>query len=333
MRILVLGGSVFLSRATAGEAVARGHDVTCVTRGQSGAVPDGARHVVWDRGDGSPSDLVMTSLAAEDFDAVVDVSRTPSHVRRAVAAWPGAHWVFVSTVNVYADNATPDPGTDSPLVEAIEDDVDLKVDMSAYGPMKVACERSVLDGAARAMVVRPGLIVGPGDPSGRFTYWPERLAEGGTVLAPGAPGDRVQVIDVRDLAEWFVRALEAGTTGVYDGVGPVCPVGDLVAEAASGVDASVDLVWPGQDFLAEQGVEPWMGEAGLPLWLPRPEYDGMMTHRFEPSATAGLTVRPYADTARDTLAWLRRTPGAPRTGLSRSREADVLAAWKALHPG
>src|SRR5689334_12258646 len=117
MRILVLGGSVFLSKATALDAIARGHDVTCATRGVSGSVPDGARHVVWDRGDDVPPEL-----ANETFDGVVDVSRIPSHVRRAVAAFPSAHWVFVSTVNVYADNETPDPGPDSPLVEAITED-------------------------------------------------------------------------------------------------------------------------------------------------------------------------------------------------------------------
>jgi nucleoside-diphosphate-sugar epimerase len=322
MRILVLGGSVFLSKATAADAVARGHDVTCVTRGRSGDVPSGARHVVWDRGDDVPPDL-----AAEEFDAVVDVSRTPSHVRKAVAAWPGAHWVFVSTVNVYADTSTPDPGPDSPLVEAIDEDKDLREDPAAYGGMKVACERLVRDGVDRWMVVRPGLIVGPGDPSGRFTYWPERLAEGGRVLGPGNPGDRAQVIDARDIAEWVVRAVEAGTTGAYDGVGPVSPVGEIIEQTAIGVGASPEVVWPGQEFLTDQGVEPWAGDGALPLWLPRPEYDGMMTHRFDVSAAAGLTTRPYADTARDTLAWVRATPDAVRTGMSREREAEVLDRW------
>lgn len=266
-------------------------------------------------------------MAAATYDAVVDVSRTPSHVRRAVAAWPGAHWVFVSTVNVYADTATPDPGTDSALVEAITDDRDLGEDPEAYGGMKVACERLVLDGAARATVVRPGLIVGPGDPTGRYGYWPERLADPGAVLGPGDPSDRVQVIDVRDLAAWIVRLVGSGTTGTYDGVGPVTPVGDLLAGIAEGVGADPEVVWPGPEFLAEQGVEPWMGEGALPLWLPRPEYDGMLTHRFDLAAAAGLAVRPAADTARDTLAWMRAHPDAPRTGMSREREAEVLAAW------
>ena len=320
MRILVLGGSVFLSKATAADAVARGHEVTCVTRGRSGDVPDGARHVVWDRADDVPAEL-----ATEEFDAVVDVSRIPSHVRKAVAAWPAAHWVFVSTVNVYSDNETPDPGTDGPLVEAIEEDRDLGEDPEAYGGMKVACERLVLDGAARSMVIRPGLIVGPGDPSGRYTYWPERLAEPGPVLGPGSPDDRVQIIDARDIAEWIVRSVESGQTGVFDGVGPVQPVGEVIAATAEGVGTSPDVVWTGQEFLTEHEVEPWMGEAALPLWLPRPEYEGMMTHDHEPSRQAGLAVRPVADTARDTLAWLRATPDAARTGLSREREAEVLA--------
>ena len=332
MRILVLGGSVFLSKATAAEAVARGHEVTCVTRGRSGDVPDGARHVVWDRTDDVPAEL-----ASEELDAVVDVSRIPSHVRKAVAAWPAAHWVFVSTVNVYSDNETPDPGTDGPLVEAIEDDRDLGEHPEAYGGMKVACERLVLDGAARSMVIRPGLIVGPGDPSGRYPYWPERLAQSddrsddqpGPVLGPGSPDDRVQIIDVRDIAEWIVRSVESGRTGVFDGVGPVQPVGEVIAATAEGVGTSPDVVWTSQEFLTEHEVEPWMGEAALPLWLPRPEYEGMMTHDHEASRRAGLVVRPVADTGRDTLAWLRATPDAVRTGLSREREAEVLAAWRA----
>jgi nucleoside-diphosphate-sugar epimerase len=324
MRILVLGGSVFLSKAVATEAAARGHEVTCVTRGRSGEVPEGTRHVVWDRSDDVPPDL-----GTEEFDAVVDVSRTPSHVRKAVAAWPDAHWVFVSTINVYSDNATPDPGTDGPLVEAIDEDRDLREDPEAYGPMKVSCERSVLDGAARAMVVRPGLIVGPGDPTGRYGYWPERLAEGGRVLAPADPADRVQFIDVRDLAEWIVRSVEDGTTGVYDGIGPATPAGDVLAQTAAGVGTDPELVWTGQEFLTEQEVEPWMGDGALPLWLPRPDYDGMITHRFDLSAEAGLTVRPFADTARDTLAWMRADADAPRTGMSREREAVLIAAWDA----
>ncbi|HYF74398.1 MAG TPA: NAD-dependent epimerase/dehydratase family protein [Nocardioides sp.] len=326
MKLLVLGGSVFLSQAVAAEAVRRGHDVTCANRGSSGAVPDGAELVVWDRARPLP-----TALAEAAYDAVVDVARMPSWVRGAVAAFPDAHWVFVSTVNVYADESTPGgrPGT-LPLREPIHGDVDLAADPEAYGPMKVACEQAVRDGAASWTVIRPGLIVGPGDPTGRFTYWPARMAGGGEVLAPGRPEDRTQVIDVRDLAAWIVTAAEERTPGDYDGVGEVLAMSEVLAQVAAGCDAAVDLTWVPQEFLTEQGVQPWAGPDSVPLWLPRPEYDGMGAHDPEPSYAAGLALRPLADTARDTLAWLRATPGATVTGMSREREAAVLAAWHSL---
>jgi len=322
MRLLVLGGTVFLSKAVAADAVARGHDVTCAARGTSGSVPDGARLVTVDRSQPLP-DL-------GEFDAVVDVGRLPSWVRSAVAAYPSAHWVFVSTVNVYADDATPG-GTPAtlPLVEAMAEDADLKENPEAYGPMKVECERIVLDGAASAMVMRPGLIVGPGDPSGRFSYWPRRLAAGGEVLAPGDPDDAMQVADVRDLAAWAVTACEERTTGVYDGVGPAMPLSRLLEQCAEGVDSEITWTWVDQEFLQAQEVEPWMGPGAIPLWLPRPEYDGLPAHDVKPSLDAGLSVRPLAETARDTLAWLEATPDAVVSGIDLDRETELLAAWHA----
>jgi nucleoside-diphosphate-sugar epimerase len=324
MRILVLGGTVFLSRAVAVEALARGHEVVCAARGESGSVPEGARHVAFDRTGEVPADL-----AVERFDAVVDVARTPSWVRRAVAAWPGAPWTFVSTINVYADETTPD-GTPAtlPLRDPQAEDVDLTQQPDAYGPMKVACERLVRDGVERAFVVRPGLIVGPGDPTGRFSYWPSRLAEvepAEEVLAGGLPTDIVQVIDVRDLAAWVVRAAEEGLTGTFDGVGPAMTVGDLLTDCTIGLDVTPAWVWAGDDELAAAGVQPWSGPRSLPLWLPRPSYDGMLAHDWTPSEAAGLAVRRIAETARDTLAWLRATPDAVVTGLTREEEAEVLA--------
>jgi 2'-hydroxyisoflavone reductase len=320
MRLLVLGGTVFLSKAVAADAVARGHDVTCAARGTSGSVPDGARLVTVDRSQPLP-DL-------GEFDAVVDVGRLPSWVRTAVAAYPSAHWVFVSTVNVYADDATPG-GTPAtlPLVEAMAEDADLKENPEAYGPMKVECERIVLDGAASAMVMRPGLIVGSGDPSGRFSYWPRRLAAGGEVLAPGDPDDAMQVADVRDLAAWAVTACEERTTGVYDGVGPVMPLSQLLERCAEGVDSEITWTWVDQEFLQAQEVEPWMGPGAIPLWLPRPEYDGLPAHDVQPSLDAGLTIRPLAATTRDTLAWLEATPDAVVTGIDLDREKELLEAW------
>ncbi|MFD6175394.1 MULTISPECIES: NAD-dependent epimerase/dehydratase family protein [unclassified Isoptericola] len=323
MKLLVLGGSVFLSKAVAADAVARGHEVVAANRGRSGPVPEGVRHVLLDRAEPFPA-----VLADEGFDAVVDVSRTPSHVRRAVAALPAAHWVFVSTVNVYADDSDPGgPGVGT-LREPETRDVDPASSPEAYGAMKVACEEAVRAGAAGAAVVRPGLIVGPDDTSGRFAYWPARMGrvlEGAAdVLAPGDPSDAVQVIDVRDLAAWVVDLAERRTTGVFDAVGPVTPIGDLLAAVARGVGAEPRWVWADGARLEAADVRPWSGERSLPLWLPRPEYDGMPAHDAAPAVAAGLTPRPVEETARDTLAWLRAAPGAAVTGLTAAEESEVL---------
>lgn len=314
MRLLVLGGSVFLSRAVAAEAVARGHDVDCACR--SGDVPSGARHVSLDRTLHPPVD--------QGYDAVVDVARTPSFVREAVAAIPNAHWVFVSTINVYDDTSTPggEPGT-LPLVAPEFDDVDPTVD-GAYGRMKVACEDLVSDAIESCTIVRPGLIVGPGDPSGRFTYWPARLAAGGEVLAPGAPDDVVQLIDVRDLAAWIVTAAEERRSSYADGVGPAQPLFAVLSQVAEGVGFDGTFTWVDQGFLAAQGVEPWSGPESVPLWLPRPEYDGMLAH------VSRIATRPVAQTAADTLTWLELSPEPTVTGIGRDREAELLAAWHGL---
>lgn len=330
MRLLVLGGTVFLSREVAAEALRRGHEVVCASRGRSGGVPPGARLVRWDRDEPAPAEL--TDLAADHpFDAVVDVARLPSHVRQATTALPDAHWVFVSTVSVYADDSDPGgPGVGA-LHQPLDDDVDLAESPEAYGPMKVACEGIVRDTVASACVVRPGLIVGPGDPSGRFTYWAHRLTGPGEVVAPGRPDDTVQVIDVRDLAAWIVTLAEERTTGVLDGVGEPLPFGDLLqscADATAGPDTG-PLVWVDQDFLTAQGIEPWTGPDSLPLWLPRPEYDGMLAHDAQPAIDAGLRLRPVAETCRDTQGWLRSDPTARITGITLEREQALLAAWRA----
>ena len=319
MRLLVLGGSVFLSRAVAEEAVRRGHDVTCACRSSSG-LPAGVRHVALDRTRDDPAERLTG-----EFDALVDVARQPSWVRRAVAALPGPHKVFVSTVSVYADTTVPLGGPDTlPLVEPVEEDVDLAEDPDAYGGMKVACEQAVL-AQGPAMVVRPGLIVGPGDPTGRFTYWPVRLAAGGLVLAPGRPSDPVQVIDVRDLASWLVDCAEQRRTGVVDGVGPVLDWAELLAEVGRGVgSADPHLVWADSARLMELGVAPWSGPGSLPVWLPPEEYAGMLAHDPAPAVAAGLRTRPLSETARDTWGWVRATEGAVVSGLTRAEEAELL---------
>ena len=329
MRLLVLGGTVFLSRAVAEEALRRGHEVTCACRGESGRLPEGATHVAWDRTQPPPRSLVD----ATGFDAVVDVARQPSWVRSAVAALPEAHWVFVSTISVHTDDSPPHGTVETmPTHAPIHEDVDLASSPEAYGAMKVACEEYVVDNAASAVVVRPGLIVGPGDPSGRFSYWPSRLADGGEVLAPGSPDEDVQVIDVRDLASWLVDLAETRATGTLHGTGRAMSRTEFLGQVADGVGlAGPDRrwTWVDQEFLAEQGVEPWDGPRSLPVWLPQPDYAWLMSVDVEPSFDAGLRTRSLADTARDTLAWLRGEPGAPVAGLDRAAEAEVLAAWQA----
>lgn len=326
MRILVLGGTVFLSRAVAATALARGHDVTCAARGVSGTVPDGAVLVPWDRSEAVPAELTGVS-----FDAVVDVSRVPSHVRSAVAAFPDAHWTFVSTINVYADTSVPD-GTPAtvPLLDPIETDEDPASGPEVYGAMKVACENLVRSGAASALVVRPGLIVGPGDPSGRFAYWPARFAQAAQdrlpVLVPEPVDAPVQLVDVRDLAEWIVAAAEQGTTGVFDAVCPPLARSELLAQVADGVGADPELVAVAPEALAEHDVAPWAGPRSIPFWAADLVGAGFMAHDVTSSLAAGLTIRPFADTARDTLAWLRATPDAKVTGLTRDEEQEVLAA-------
>ncbi|MFC5730328.1 MULTISPECIES: NAD-dependent epimerase/dehydratase family protein [Nocardioides] len=318
MRLLVLGGTVFLSREIAAQALRRGHEVVCACRGESGGVPEGATLLRWDRGQSAPDELTTGS-----FDAVVDVSRVPSHVRRGLDAVSDAHWVFVSTISVYADDADPGGPGVGVLHEPSADDVDLRVSPAAYGPMKVACEELVLSRAASATVVRPGLIVGPGDPSGRFTYWADRFTRDGEVLAPGDPAAVVQVIDVRDLAAWIVTLAEDRRVGVLDGVGQPMSFADLLRACAP----SASLTWVDQEFLGDHGVEPWTGPDSLPVWLPRPAYDGMLAHSPQPALDAGLVLRPVGETCRDTQAWLRADPAARITGITAEREQELIGAW------
>lgn len=329
MRILVLGGTAFLGRAVVDEALRRGHEVTCACRGQSGPVADGARLVVWDREEEPPAELETS------YDAVVDVSRTPSHVRRAVAALPDPHWVFVSTGNVYRRHDLVGAKADEiPLLDPLTTDEDPSSDPDAYGAMKVACEEMVTAGTSSSTIIRAGLIVGPGDGSGRFTYWPARLAEaardGGEVLAPESPDDPVQCIDVRDLATWIVDLAEQRRTGIFDGTCPPIPRRDFLAGVAQGVGYDGDITWLPRDFLADQKVEEWAGPRSVPLWISDPEWQGFMAHDVTPSLEAGLTIRPPEETARDTLAWLEQTPDASVTGLTREEERAVLDAWHTL---
>lgn len=325
MRLLVLGGTMFLSRALAADAVARGHDVTCAARGESGSAPEGTKHVVLDR------EAPDWSVLQGEWDAVVDVSRSPVWVAEAldVLVERIPHWTFVSSISVYADQSTPGGSQDTlpllpPITEEVEQDTPEK-----YGSSKVGCEQEVQLRASEWLVVRPGLIVGPGDPSGRFTYWPARLAEGGEVLAPESPDRGTQAIDVRDLAAWIVTDVEQGLTGVYDATGPIMRLGDMVDEVVAAVGGAATLVWATADFLIERDVAYWSGPRSLPLWLPE-DSRGMTAHDVSAAIAAGLTVRPIGETAVDTLAWVRSERDVPLTGLSRAEEQDLLDDWHTI---
>lgn len=325
MRILVLGGTRFLSRELAGQAVSAGHDVTVAARGSSGAVPDGAEHVRVDRSHSGG----LSPLANRRFHAVVDVATKPSWVREAVELLGDStgHWTYVSSVSVYSDESTPGQTAEAPVRQPAPVGAD-ETDMDLYGELKIAAELAVLDTLAdRAFVCRPGLIVGPGDPSGRFPYWPRRLAAGGEVLAPGSPDDAVQLVDVRDLASWLLASLQDGRKGVLDAISLPFGRGELLAAVGRGVGVEPRLTWVPPDFLVANDVAPWMGPRSLPLWIPLPEYAGLMTHDTTASVAAGLRTRPVEETARDTSAWLDETPDAVVGGLSRAEESELLAAW------
>lgn len=336
MSLLVLGGTAWLGRQVVHAALAHGHEVTVLARGASGPLPRDVEAVVADRGDPSAYDKLTT----RDWDAVVDVSRQPSHVAGAVQALRGrvASWVFVSSCSVYADHGTPGADESAPLLEPDERDDD---GFETYGQRKVACEQAVLRGIPdRALVARSGLIAGPGDHTDRTGYWPLRFAHpatnDGAVLVPDSPLAS-SVIDVRDLANWLVRTAQERATGVANVSGPAVPLAEHLATArrVAGHDGEVVAVAP--DWLERHDVQPWSGERSLPMWLPLPEYAGFMARSTALAQGLGLATRPLAETLRDTMEWeLRQGPGRPRqAGLSPDDERELVAAARReqRHPG
>lgn len=331
MRVLVLGGTVFLSRTIAEVARDAGHDVTCASRGLSGSPPDGVTFVSVDRDE--PDGLA--DLADLEFDAVVDVERqSPTRVRRAleIVGSRAGHWTYVSSGSVYTDAVTTGQEAVNSPIEAPPPEGSDEDDPELYGPFKVACEAAVAKAVGdKAFVCRAGLIVGPRDPSDRFGYWPARLARGGEVLAPGAPEDLVQYVDVRDLAEWVVACAEKAVVGTFDGVAAPQPWGEVLSAMVETVGGpEVSLIWVPSDWLVERQVAPWAGPDSLPLWLPRPDYAGFMSRAVTASLEAGLTTRTTAEIAAAALEWeeVLGLDRDRRSGLSPEREAELLAAWR-----
>jgi 2'-hydroxyisoflavone reductase len=333
VRLLVLGGTRFLGRHVAELAVARGDDVALFTRGRTNpGLVAGAEHLVGDRDGG------LHALRGRRFDAVVDTSgyvpRTVSQSAQLLA--PAVdRYVFVSSASVYADPSRPGLHEGSPVAELTEPGSE---DVGAhYGALKALCEREVLGALPdRSVAVRAGLIVGPHDPTGRFTWWVARLDRGGEVLAPEPPDQPVQFVDVRDLAAWILRLADGGgEPGVYNAVGPAEPLtmAGMLDTIRAAIGSDAHLVWVPERVLDDAGVGMWMD---LPLWLAPgldPGHAGFLSVDASRARAAGLTFRPLADTARDTLAWLRESPplgaGAPTgppPGLEPGRERAILDA-------
>jgi 2'-hydroxyisoflavone reductase len=328
-RILILGGTGFLGPALVELAKPRGHVLTLFNRGKTRPqlFPD-VEKLHGDR------DGQLDALKGRQWDAVIDNSGyVPRHVKLSaeLLAPNVKRYLFVSSISVYRDDLPPGADEDAPLqtiVDPTNEDV-----RENYGALKALCEKAAeaaLPG--RTIVVRPGLIVGPGDPTDRFTYWPVRLDRGGDVLAPGDGTDPTQLVDVRDLAAFMLGLVEAEETGAYHAVGPTppLPMKALLERVREGVGTKARLTWVPWPFLKEREIQPW---SDLPVWIPAAEGAGLASVNNARAVAKGLRFRPIADTARDTLAWWKTLPeerrGKPlRAGLSAEKERKVLAAWK-----
>ena len=334
MKLLILGGTMFVGRHLVEAALARGHEVTIFNRGQHNTelFPEVEKL----RGD---RDGNLEALRGRRWDAVIDTSGfVPRLVRDSAELLAGAVglYVFISSISVYADYSQP--VDEESKVGTMEDESVEEITGETYGPLKVLCERAVEEALpGRVLVIRPGLIVGPDDKTVRFSYWTGRVARGGEVLAPGSPDRQIQFIDSRDLAEWTIRMTEESSTGVFNANGPDyrLTMGRFLEECRSVSGSDARLTWVDERFLVERGVESW---SELPLWIP----EGDETHRYfmanniDKALAAGLAFRPLAETIRDTLAWQSRNevttadkPGVPvpDVTLRPERERELLEEW------
>jgi len=334
MQILILGGTGFIGPHQVRYAVSRGHKVTVFNRGRRQAdLPDSVEHLLGDRNND------LQSLKGREWDAVIDNPTTlPRWVRDSASLLKDAakQYVFISTISVYADVSHPGMDETSPLLpyKGVDAMAEKDVTPELYGPLKALSEREAEKWfPGKSTVIRPGLIVGPGDTSDRFTYWPSRIDRGGEVIAPGTPSDPVQFIDARDLSEWAIRVVEQGTLGIYNATGPRSALS--MAEMLYGIRAitsgssDIRFTWVDAKFLDEQKVGAWMD---MPVWVgDSPENAGFSRVSIERAVSKGLRFRPLANTARDTLEWFKTLPAGRRgkmlAGLPEEREKAVLAAW------
>lgn len=339
LRILILGGTGFTGPHQVRYALARGHRITVFNRGRRpNAFPAAIEQLVGDRDSGD-----LKALEGREWDVCIDnPTSVPFWVRDAgkVLAGKVGQYIFISTISVYADTSKPGIDEDAAVAQYEGEDAmaetmaGLRANMALYGPLKALSEREAQKQfPGQATIIRPGLIVGPGDETDRFSYWPLRLDRGGEVLAPGGGSDPVQFIDARDLAEWTIRMAEQRSFGVYNATGPDYEMS--MAAMLYGIRAvttsGAKLLWAPADFLEAQKVAPW---GDMPVWVPGSgETAGFGKRSFQRAAAAGLSWRPIAQTTLDTLAWWKTLPAERReklrAGIAADREAQVLAAWKA----
>jgi len=334
LRILFLGGTAFLGPAEVEYALARGHTVTLFNRGQTNPhLFPGVEKLVGDRD--APD---LSALEGREWDVVIDNSANVAKwLKDTAEVLQGSvgRYLFVSSISAHTDNSIVGQTEDAPVFsrEDYEGAIASGADFgAAFGPNKAEAERITFETFGdRGLVVRPGLIVGPGDRSDRFTYWPVRIDKGGEILAPGDGSDPAQNIDVRDLTEWIVRLAEEGTIGRFNATGPGTRMS--VAEMLYGIRAITStpgtLIWVPFEFLREHEVRPW---TDMPAWIPN---DPISFVSVERAVAAGLTFRPLADTALDTLHWHEARPEEERNnlqvGISPEREREVLTAWHESH--
>jgi 2'-hydroxyisoflavone reductase len=334
LNVLILGGTGFIGPEQVDALRARGHTVTLFNRGRRN--PELFPDVEKLRGDRDPNkDQGLTALQGRKWDVVFDNSGYYPRMVKASAellAPNCGQYVFVSSISVYADNSTEN-ADETAAVGTMPDPTleSMGPNFEYYGPLKALCEQAVEAAfPGRATIVRPGYIVGPNDPTDRFTYWPVRVAKGGEMLAPGAPSDPVQVIDARDLGEWMTRIAENGTTGVFNACGPKerTSMEAMLEACKKGSGADTTFTWVPTEFLQAQG-----GADGLPIWIPYSgDTKGFHTWSNARAVAAGLTFRPLEETASDTLAWWNALPEDRRNRengwLKPEKEAELLEAWK-----
>ncbi len=325
MHLLIIGGTRFVGRHLVEAALARGHSITLFNRGRSN--PDLFPQVEQLRGD---RDGDLSALKDRQWDAVIDTcGYVPRIVRKSAEVLANAidHYTFISSISVYAEDGPIGMSEDGPVARLSDETIETITDQT-YGPLKVLCEKAVQQRFVdRALIVRPGLIVGPHDPTDRFTYWPHRIARGGEVLAPGDPHQPVQFIDVRDLGEWIVRMMESRQGGIFNATGPddTLPMKQLLEACMRVTNSSAHLTWVDEKFLLDASVAAW---SDLPVWVTAQELR-FATIDCSRAIAHGLTFRSLATTIRDTLAWEVTRPGdhAWGAGLNREREAQLLRAW------